>query len=85
MNIQKYSYLWEEEKNNWALVNTDYGYAIVNIKTQSMLIVSDDALEKELISKMEEAGNSKYESILDVLDNKEGTRMSQCFPLAKQE
>ena len=70
-DLLKYSYLWEEEKDDWALVNSDFGYAIVNIKTKSMLVVSDEDLENALIRKMEESGNAKYNSIIDAFDNED--------------
>ncbi len=65
MDVSKYQYLWEKEKSDWALVNSPYGYGIVNIRTQMMLMVNDDELEKKLINKMEESGNRKFESIAD--------------------
>ncbi len=63
MNINDYKYLWEEEKKDWVLVNTKYGYAIVNKRTQSALLIEDDNLEDEIIHRMKTAGNSIFDDI----------------------
>ena len=52
MNINEYEYLWTKEKVNWVLVNSSYGYGIINKKTQMYLSVSDDTLERSLVDKM---------------------------------
>ena len=65
MNIEEYKYLWESDKADWVLVNTEYGYGIVNKKTQMALLVSDDELEEAIIAKMLESGNRVYENIND--------------------
>ena len=39
--MENHDYLWTTEKNNWVLVNTEYGYGIINRKEQTMLMVSD--------------------------------------------
>lgn len=69
MNIDKYKYLWELEKADWVLINTEYGYGIVNKKTQMALLVSDDMLEAAIIDKMLESGNDVYENIDDAYSN----------------
>lgn len=63
MNLDEYKHLWETEKNDWVLVNTKYGYAIVNKRTQSALLVSDDELESAIINRMLKEGNAVYENI----------------------
>lgn len=68
MDISKYQYLWLEEKSDWALVNSPYGYGIVNIRTHMMLMLDNVVLEKALIQKMEESGNRKYDSIVDAFE-----------------
>ena len=68
MDFSKYQYIWGEEKCDWALVNSPYGYGIVNIRTQMMLLVNDTELEEALIKKMEESGNCKFNSILEAFD-----------------
>ena len=59
----EYSYLWNAQKRDWVLVNTQYGYAIVNKRTQMALMISDDDLEEEVIRNMLDAGNRVYDSI----------------------
>ncbi len=68
MDISKYQYLWQEEKTDWALVNSPYGCGIVNVRTHMMLMLNNDELEKALIKKMEESGNSKYDSIVSAFE-----------------
>lgn len=65
MNLNEYTYLWKDEQQDWVLVNTSYGYCIVNKRKQSALLVSDDDLEDALIEKMLATGNKTYENIND--------------------
>ena len=65
MNISEYEYLWTAEKEKWVLVNTSFGYAIVNKATRSVLLVSDDELEEALLECMLSAGNKIYDDIND--------------------
>ena len=65
MRIEEYNYLWTDKKDEFVLVNTEYGYGIVNKKEQTVLLVSDESLEEELIQKMLSEGNKVYENILD--------------------
>ena len=63
MIINEYEYLWTTEKADWVLVDSSYGYGIINKKTQMYLSVSDDALEKALIEKMLTKGCKTYNNI----------------------
>lgn len=63
INIDEYKYLWDSEKDDWVLVSTSFGYGIVNKKNQSVLVVSDEALELALIERMLAEGNKKYADI----------------------
>lgn len=63
MNINEYSYLWGTEKNDWVLVNTSYGYGIINKRAQTALVISDDDLEETVIAKMLSEGNAVYDDI----------------------
>lgn len=65
MNIDEYTYLWTTKKDEYVLVNTEYGYGIINKKEQTVLSISDEELEEQLINKMLEEGNKVYENILD--------------------
>lgn len=65
MNIDEFSYLWTTKKEEWVLVNTEFGYAIINKKTQMMLHIDSDELEEAIIQKMHEEGNKIYKDILD--------------------
>jgi len=56
MNISEYEYLWDKNKAEYVLVNTEFGYGIVNKKEQTVLSISDEELEE---------GNKVYENILD--------------------
>ena len=68
MEVEEYSYLWKEEKEDYVLVKPILGdeileYSIIDKKHQMMLVVEDDELEKKLIEKMLENGNKIYEDI----------------------
>ena len=78
MDVSRYEYLWKDEKDQWVLVDSPYGYGIVNVQSQSILMVSDPELKRNLIKKMEEAGCRKYSTISAAygLDN-DGSDISQ--------
>lgn len=63
MDLDDYSYLWEEKKVDYVLVNTRFGYSIVNKRERKMLLVCDDELHEELVKKMLENGNAIYADI----------------------
>ena len=65
MSIDDYNYLWTTEKDSWVLVNTEYGYAIVNKNDQKALLVSNEKLADALVEKMLKVGNRTYENIND--------------------
>ncbi len=65
LNIDDYSYLWTTEKKNWVLVNTEYGYGIVNKQSQMALVISDEELENTIIEKMKSSGNCVYKDIIE--------------------
>ena len=65
MNISEYEYLWDNNKAEYVLVNTEFGYGIVNKKEQTVLSISDEEREEAIIAKMLEEGNKVYENILD--------------------
>lgn len=65
MNIENYNYLWTTEKDVYVLVSSKYGYGIVNKIEQTVLSISDEALEKALVQKMLDVGCKVYPSILD--------------------
>ena len=65
MCIEDYNYLWTTEKDSWVLVNTEYGYTIVNKKAQKALLVTNEELADALIEKMLKEGNQTYENIND--------------------
>ncbi|MBQ1894749.1 MAG: hypothetical protein II167_03560 [Clostridiales bacterium] len=61
--MENHDYLWTTEKNNWVLVNTEYGYGIINRKEQTMLMVSDPELKQSLIDKMKSEGCKTFSSL----------------------
>lgn len=63
MDINEYSYIWTIEKDDYVLVNTEFGFGIVNKKKQMVLSISNDELEKAIIKKMLDEGNKTYENI----------------------
>ena len=65
MSTDEFRHVWESEKDDWVLVSTNYGYAVVNKRTQMALLVSDDELEKAIIQRMLEEGNRIYDNIND--------------------
>ena len=79
MELSKYQYLWGEEQDDWALVNSPYGYGIANIRTHMVLLIDDDELEKAVIKKMEASGNDKYDSITDAFESGNTAEKNKSF------
>ena len=65
MNIDEYKYLWTTKKDEFVLVNTEYGYGIVNKVDQTVLSISDEELDQAIVEKMLNEGNKIYDNILD--------------------
>ena len=65
MNINEFNYLWTTQKDEFVLVNTEYGYGIVNKKTHAALSISDEQLEENVIQRMLKEGNKIYDNILE--------------------
>ena len=65
MDIERYSYLWISEKDDWVIVDSEHGRGIINKKDKMMLLVEDDALAKALADRMIREGCSIYKSIND--------------------
>jgi hypothetical protein len=65
MDISEFSYVWTAQKRDFVLVKSEYGYAIVNKRDQTMLCISDDETDAAVVEKMLEEGCSVYEDILD--------------------
>lgn len=76
---EEFSYLWSTEKDQWILAKVESDYCIINRIDQSMLLISDDDIKKQVIQKMIDSGNSVYESVLDLFPahNKKGPRGEQ--------
>lgn len=72
MCIDDYNYLWTTEKQSWVLVNTEYGYAIVNRHDHTALLVSCDELADALVEQMLKSGNQIYENINEAYADSEG-------------
>jgi len=42
MDVSEFSYVWTTQRDGYVLVASEYEYAIVNKKEQTMLCISDD-------------------------------------------
>lgn len=69
MNLSEYEYLWTTEKDDWVLVNTTFGYGIVNKTEQVVLSVSDEELEQALIEQILSNGCKVYDNIKDAYND----------------
>ena len=65
MNIDEYSYIWTTEKDDYVLVDSEHGYAVINKRDQSMLLIEDDELASEIENKMLSEGCKTYKNIKD--------------------
>jgi hypothetical protein len=66
-NVNEFRHVWTTDKCDYVLVDTDYGYAIVNRVSQSMLCISDEQLHEEVVARMLAAGNHVYDTIQEAL------------------
>jgi len=69
MDIDKYSYLWEQGNYDNVLIKGNLGYTIFNKVKNSFLIMENEVLSKQVIDRMLQNGNPIYESITDLKDN----------------
>lgn len=51
MNIEEYSYLWTTKKDEFVLVNTEYGFGIVNKKSKWFFQSQMQTLRRQLFEK----------------------------------
>ena len=65
MNIEEFNYLWTTQKEEYVLVNTEFGYGIVNKKNHTVLSISNESIEEKVIQKMLSEGNRIYNNILE--------------------
>ena len=65
MNVSEFSYVWTTEKNDYVLVDSEFGYAIVNKREQTVLCISDEETDAAVVEKMLEAGCRVYSNIKD--------------------
>lgn len=65
MNIDEFNYLWTEKKDEYVLVNTEFGYGIVNKVEKKVLCISDEELEDMVINTMIQEGCKIYDNILE--------------------
>lgn len=65
MDVSEFSYVWTTQKRDYELVKSEYGYAIINKREQTMLCISDDETDAAVVKRMLEEGCSVYEDILD--------------------
>lgn len=69
MNIDEFIYLWTDKKNEYVLVDTEFGYGIVNKVEKNVLCISDEEVEEAVINKMLQEGCKIYDNILDAYND----------------
>lgn len=69
MNIDNYSYLWNEKKEDFVLVKTDFGYTVIDKRERSMLLIEESDLEQKIVRKMLENGNKVYDDIMQAFND----------------
>lgn len=65
MDVSEFSYVWTTNKNDYVLVDSEFGYAIINKRDQTTLCISDEEADAIVVANMLEAGCKVYESIQD--------------------
>lgn len=64
--IDEYKYLWEDEKDDWGLVLSSGEYSIVNLHTQSVLLMEDEYLNNAIVSRMKEHDCTVFANIQEL-------------------
>lgn len=66
--LEKYSYIWQTDKDKYVLLRDELGNSILFIKGKEIMffLIEDDALHELIISKMMEHGNKIYNSIAEI-------------------
>lgn len=64
--MEEYEALWTEEKDEWVLVNTEYGYNIFNRVSRTALCIYDDDTAEAVMAAMREHGCGVYESLAEL-------------------
>lgn len=66
--LNKYSYIWESDKDRYVLLNDELGNSIFVINGEELMffLIEDDALLDLIIGKMLESGNKVYNSITEL-------------------
>ena len=64
----EYSYIWEEDREKYVLVDEERGKSIWLIKEGELMffLIEDDVLANAIIERMLMAGNKVYNSIMDL-------------------
>lgn len=77
-NINEYSYIWEEDKENYVLVSDEYGDGIFQINGTELMffLVEDDALAELIVDNMIKNGNKVYKSIIELKEDIENKARS---------
>ncbi len=50
--LEPFSYLWEEEFDDWVVIKDENGYSIYNTETQSVLLIEDEDLNNKVAAMM---------------------------------
>ena len=61
--MEEYAYLWNEEKDSWVLIDSEYGWCIFNLDTRIALYISDDAVFDAVVDKLLAEGARRYSSL----------------------
>ncbi len=64
MNLDRYSYLWKEKKDEYVVVSTKSGYGIANKVKKSVVIINDPKLATALAQEMIKHGSKIYSSVI---------------------
>lgn len=69
--LNELSYMWEEEKDKYVLLNDklDISILYINEKEIMFVLIEDDELDDLIISKMIESGNKVYNSINELQED----------------
>lgn len=61
MDLTEFQDIWTTDKNSYALISLEFGYAIVNTEDKSAILIESEEIHNEVVRKMLENGNAILE------------------------
>ena len=71
-DISEFSYVWTTGRDDYVLVEGEYGYAIVDRRERAVLHIEDEEVDAAVVARMLEEGCAVYGGILEAYSDARG-------------